>query len=246
MKKLPPDIDDLIWTLAEDGNAIAQDQFRGRYPEYAEALDARITLVKGIKRAKAPATESRPELPKFSPKPNVRPMWTLTPGIAALLLVALGVASFTIVYFTSLATRPPVETVKKGPGRPVAVNFPAANQTTNSVPLKEPPRVQTPTPQPEDPAYLRLQSVSFKGANLALALKAIAAQGGLEITIAPGLPEETIDVSYSGVTTIEILQDLGEKYRFTPFDQGDGSVLVIPARDETEVAKKVPATSIPN
>lgn len=246
MKKLPPDIDDLIWTLAEDGNAIAQDQFRGRYPEYAEALDARITLVKGIKRAKAPATESRPELPKFSPKPNVRPMWTLTPGIAALLLVAVGVASFTIVYFTSLATRPPVETVKKGPGRPVAVNFPAANQTTNSVPFKEPPRVQTPTPQPEDPAYLRLQSVSFKGANLALGLKAIAAQGGLEITIAPGLSEETIDVSYSGVTTIEILQDLGEKYRFTPFDQGDGSVLVIPARDETEVAKKVPATSIPN
>jgi hypothetical protein len=244
--KLPPDIDALIWTLAEDGNAIAQDQFRGRYPEYADALDARVTIVKGIKRAKSPAAEARPELPKFSPKANVRPMWTLTPGIAALLLVALGFASFTIVYFASLATRQTAETPKKAAGRTVAVNFPPAGQAPVSVPEKVLPRPQSPTAEPEDPAYLRPQSVSFKGANLSLALKAIAAQGGLDITIAPGLPEETIDVSYSGVTTIEILQDLGVKYRFTPFDQGDGSVLVIPARDESAVAKKVPGTSNPD
>ncbi|CAN5374245.1 hypothetical protein BH11ARM2_BH11ARM2_20150 [soil metagenome] len=72
------------------------------------------------------------------------------------------------------------------------------------------------------------------GVNLTTALKAIAGGGGLAIVIGPGLPDPKIDVKYDGLNTIQILQKMGEDYAFTPFDQGNGAVIIVPARDESE------------
>jgi len=59
----------------------------------------------------------------------------------------------------------------------------------------------------------------------------VAGQGKFGITIGPGMADPTISVDYQGVNSIQILEDLGRQYAFTPFDQGDGSVVIIPARD---------------
>ena len=74
--------------------------------------------------------------------------------------------------------------------------------------------------------------MSIKRAPLQTVLKLVAAQGKLGITIAPGLSNPDVAIQYEDKTVIEILQDLGRQYAFTAFDQGDGSVLIIPARDD--------------
>jgi hypothetical protein len=46
------------------------------------------------------------------------------------------------------------------------------------------------------------------------------------------MPNEEIVVDYRGMTGLEILADMGPQFGFTAFDQGGGTVIIVPTRDE--------------
>ena len=226
--RIPAAVDDLMWLVAEDPVSKAREEFDARYPEYRLELARRCDMVRGLKGSRP--TKVVPPFEARRPQPPPRQVaWSVGLGLAA-----IAVASFTVVY---LSTRP----VPTTPARP-AISPTSKPETpapavvfTNNLPTpnKPEPEPEAPAQAPVVPAYLQPQALNIKRAPLQTVLKLLASQGKLGLTIAPGMPNPDVAVSYSGKTVIEMLQDLGEQYAFTAFDQGDGTVLIIPARDES-------------
>src|SRR6185503_19630879 len=93
--------------------------------------------------------------------------------------------------------------------------------------------VKQPDDQPiPDAAWERPQTVKFQRIGLASALKAIGAQCGLTLDIPADMPNDEIVVDYRGMTGLQILADMGQRFGFTAFDQGGGHVIVVPTRDD--------------
>lgn len=246
MRRLPPEVDQLLWTLAETGSAQAVEEFEARYPQYRYELGRRMTMVRGLKGEKVRAEKAQ-AIPTFRPRPlpsraNPRALaWT-----GALVLAALAAASYTLTTTLSAPPEPrpdprpaPVAQTEVKPAPAPPEPAPHRSSVVENAPKPPPETDETPDDVKPDatPAYLRPQTVKMKRAPLVDALKVIAMQGGLKIVMGPGMPNPDIAVDYEGKNTIEILQDLGRQYAFTPFDQGDGSVLIIPARDDGAPAK---------
>lgn len=244
MTRVPPEIDRLMWTLAEENNPGALDEFVRRYPIYREELARRRQAVSGLKTSRPAKPASVKPIPRFTPKEHVRPARKLDAAhyvVGTLVLAALGLASYT---FTSSLTSHPTPPAPAPVVRTDPVQVPPT--VVQKFPESAPP-VQTPAPQPETsppkdntPKYLQPQTLTIKAAKLHDALNLIGAQVGLNIVIAPGLPDPTVAVDYHDVTAVEMLADLGRRYHFTPFDQGDGSVVIYPTIDPTDPAHAGP------
>lgn len=230
MKRIPREIEELIWRLTEEGTPAALDQFRARYPDYSDILDQRLDMVKRLKKSvPAPKPEARP---RFRPQPRVVERefrWSLP--VVVLAFAAISVAAYTAITAKSAAVKAPQKPPQAVP-KQLAQGFPPPAEPVvtkqTDQPIKESP---TPEPVAEIPAYLQPQTLAIRGAKLSSVLQAVAGQGKFGITIGPGMADPTISVDYHGVNSIQILEDLGRQYAFTPFDQGDGSVVIIPARD---------------
>ncbi|MDX2064367.1 MAG: hypothetical protein SFX74_01360 [Fimbriimonadaceae bacterium] len=241
MKRIPEEIDSLMWGIAESGDPSAVDQFAVRYPQYEAEMRKRIALVSGFKRAK-PKTDPVRSVPKFSPRREIaepRASWTPAAWAIGLSLAALGVASFTAFsLFGPKPTRdrPPVVADQ---GNQPEVKPWGSNPRPDVAPPISPVDGMRTEPNPRDvpplrtgePAYLRPTSVHIAKAKLADALALIGAQSGLEVVVAPGFPDVEVTVDYDGLSAIQILQELGRDYGFTAFDQGNGSVIAVPATD---------------
>ena len=237
----PHDLDELMWTLAEEQNATAIDQFTVRYPQFADEMRKRASMVSGLKRAKTVPKSSEPKaLPKFQPKPEPESVSPVAVAwVSGLVLTAIGFISFA-VSSGFLQPRTPVA-VKSSPNDTQVNAFRTEPPVPNTMEIirprpneglkPEPGPTDVPPIEPTVPKYLQPTNFAVRGARLTDALRKIADQGGLEIVMAPGFPEMTIDVNYTGLNTIQILQSMGSEYAFTAFDQGDGSVIVVPARD---------------
>jgi hypothetical protein len=85
------------------------------------------------------------------------------------------------------------------------------------------------------PEYDKPQTVRLDHVNLLTALDAIAMQCRLHLEVAPDMPNPDIRLDAEGKSGLQILQDLGNQYGFSAFDQGNGNVLIIPARENGEV-----------
>jgi hypothetical protein len=238
VKGIPPEIDRMMWTVAEQENAAAAEEFLQRYPIYREELLRRRQAVSGLKTSR-PIEKSTPHaIPRFVPREARRqaPAPRQVAVVSGLVLAALAVASYTA---TTLLTPPPAPTPKVEPVVPSPHKIPQRvtphRQTAPSVdvPPVTPAPEKEPTKSEEVPKYLRPQSLVVKTATLADVLKLLGAQAGVKIVVAPGMPNPTIDVEYHDLNALEILHDLGAQYRFTPFDQGDGSIIVYPAVDDS-------------
>ncbi|AIE87872.1 hypothetical protein [Fimbriimonas ginsengisoli] len=232
MKGIPPEIDRIMWTIAEDGNHGAADEFVQRYPLYREELLRRRETVSRLKTSgKRVKSET---IPKFVPTESIRtaPAPRQVAIVSALVLAALAAASYTI---TSLAAPPP---------KPEQILAPGGSSPSNVAPKLEPRKPESPiaksnpdtseavvSHQTQTPEYLKPQTLVLKKAALVDALRLIASQAKVRIEIAPGMPNPTIALEYRDTNAIEMLKDLGSKYGFTPFDQGDGSIVVYPAVD---------------
>ena len=236
MKRIPREIDGLIWQLTEEGTPAALDQFRARYPDYSAVLDQRLDMVKRLKKS-VPA--AKPEArPRFRPQARVVERefrWSVP--VVLLAFGAIAVAAYTAISSNSQSAKTIQATPKVAP-KPLAQGFvppaePVVTKETSppAAPVKEKPAAD---PEQEIPAYLQPQTLAIRGAKLSSVLRAVAGQGKFGITIGPGMADPTITVDYRGQNSIEILEDLGRQYAFTPFDQGDGSVVIIPARDPNE------------
>ena len=242
MSKFTPEIDALLWAVAEAGNPQSVLEFEARYPQYRLELFRRLAMVKDLRGGKAPQTSSH--IPLFVPK-EAKPFVSSRAVFAAgtLILAAVGLASYTVSTALWPAAKRNSEPKLE---RPVAIRFDSPLRKPE-LPIEKPKPDAPPavplhpdTQGAEVPAYLRPQDLKIARASLSDALRLIAQQGGLNLVLAPGMPNPDIAVEYHQQSVIEMLQDLGKQYAFSAFDQHDGSVVIIPAVDESQISPYKP------
>lgn len=243
--RVAPDIDRLMWTVAESGDPAAVADFESRFPALRYELSKRIDLVRELKASKRLA-DGPPSIPAFriarpsAAAAGMRWRWSL----AAVGLSALAVGSFFVTKQliarnepapnplvsepppTSVLPTPVPDPVEKRPDTPSTVIPPASGSG-----LQPPDDEPIPVSKWEIP-----QTIKFERLGLANAIRAIGVQCGLTIEMPPDMPNDEIMADYRNMTAFEILADMGERFGFTAFDQGEGRVLVVPAREGSNSA----------
>lgn len=228
--RIPQDVERLMWIVAESSDPKAITDFEARFPEFATELAKRRRMVTDLKGAKT-AQPAETRIPAFnlrnaSPAPAPRGMW-IVGGIA---FAALSVAVYSVTMKPSaVTTLPPVETVNLKPieNPPTTVYTPPKQPVqTEPPPFQSPTSVQPPVNSNDQPKTLKLSNTS-----LIAALKMVGEMAGYRVDIAPGFEDQQVSIDYTQTTTSEMLKDLGMRYGFTAFDQGDGSIIIVPAVD---------------
>lgn len=238
--RIAPDVEQLMWIAAESGDPNAIEDFGARFPHLRYELSKRIDMVRKLKQSGKMAIPSG-SIPRFTPPHRIgarlgpRFRWS----VAALALSALAFGSFFgTKYLASKEEAPPL-------GAPRQTIPAYSPQESTEERIQEPPPVRetqsevgvvTPDdePAPVDP-WQKLKDVKFERIGLATAIKAIAAQSGMNLEMPPDMPNDDIVVDYRNMTGIEILHDMASRFAFTVFDQGNGKVLVVPARDPDRI-----------
>lgn len=234
MKRLAPDIERLMWLVAEGHDPKAIADFEARFPELRLELSKRISLVSNLKSA---GKQVRPtQAPRFVPRPPAdRPAPTrgLIVALAAL-VAAIAFATYAVTAKLGRHDQPPVAQHVDGgsAGPPIAhpQNPDGMRPITVNPPTGDP--IPTPPPQPvrRDDPLQRIVTVKMDNAPIEGAVLMVCQQAHLQYEIAPGMPQDFISIDYEGVPAAQVLEDLGAKYGFTALPQEEGKVLIVPAR----------------
>lgn len=232
MTKIPTDVERLMWLVAESDDPQAVKDFESRFPAFAPELARRRMMVSNLKSAGSHRTPPS-RIPAFAPsevahRAPSRTLW-ITGGLA---LAALAFATYSVSRYSNnpKPALPPVERVN--------ITTPTVPETNVYTPPKS-------TVEPSlDPAPTKVDPVPYRSADqeprrdlrlsnisLEAALRMIGQAAGYQVQIAPGFKDQQVSVDFSGATTTEMLRDLGTRYGFTPFDQGDGTIIIVPAVD---------------
>lgn len=238
MSRIPPEIDDLLWAVAESSNYETADEFVKRYPQYAGELARRRSMVTGLRRRKPAQHVQSSSVPRFKPRsrPAALPRWAAV-TVAALSLGAVAVGAYTV---TSFLSPPSVKPSSQKPVtyEPLAVGPSSNQEQTPEEPPVVPEEVAPNKPDESEPALVPppVGTVNFEvqGADLESSLVLLGEEARVSVIVAPGMPSTIIDANYHDQPLEDILLDLGRKYGFTPFDQGDGSIIIVPTRPEDE------------
>ncbi len=236
MKSIPPEIDRLIWALAEENNQRAMDEFVARNPQYKTELTKRLETVRGLRLGKATGSkQSSP--PVFRPTQiNQQVNTNLRWAVGGMLSVAIAFAIYTAYSFSQLRTvKQTVQPISRIP-QVSSIPSPLVQYEKPKLLQPEPEKHTEPgegdvLPDPPTPTYLKPKTVKWRDVRLVSALKLLAAESNLKLVIAPGLVDQPIDVDFQDETTLDILRELGKTYGFTPVEQGEGEVIVYPVRD---------------
>ena len=105
MKRVPADIDQLMWTIAESADVAAADDFERRFPEWKPELESRMAMVRGLRHARPPVVAPTPVIPKFVPRANPAPAPRRVGWVAA--LSATAVIAFGSFLWVALNPPPP-------------------------------------------------------------------------------------------------------------------------------------------
>jgi hypothetical protein len=235
MKKIPRDIDDLMWMLSEKNDVRAQEEFSQRYPDYRGELQKRISLVKQFKSANISKQEDE-IIPRFEPRPeqmhlDYRPQsarWI--PVAVSVLLVIVAYASYRIT--TGIVNRSePVRYAiqeddlnKTNPSDRTHLSLPEPDKTTKTG------ITGSSNAKPNGKAI----SIKIDRAPLISVIDLIAKESGLQIELAPNMENPDIRLEYSNVSGMSILQDLGKQFGFTALSEGQNKVLLVPAVDPSK------------
>ena len=225
MKRVPPELDSLMWTLAEEGNERAIDEFGERHPELRTELLHRMTMVKGLRGEKKRSSDPPKAIPRFVPKeaPSGAPVYV----VGGLVLCAVGA----LAYLTTVLLSPTQPTRRVE--HPNA-GLPHVQPSTSTEPVVVKGDTRPPAPpviQEESEPALVKGSLKIDNAKLLDVIELISETCKIKIDPAPGMPNPEVMVNYTQKDAMEMLSDLGAQYGFTPLNQHDGSILVVPARD---------------
>jgi hypothetical protein len=254
LKKIAPEIEALMWTLAETGNQQAVEEFEVRFPHLRLELAKRSVMVRSL-RQNRPDPGPSPTIPHFTPAPPQRPApakahYALTCAFAAIAASALGYTLYSDSRPKPVVLTPvpavnlgPVQTPQPvvsnslpNPPRPVSPTVPdSPPKTSRDVPGTSPPMRDA-----LEPKWNKAQTVSMRKVPLLMIARLVAKEGGLSLEIAPNMPDPSIDVDYRQVSAADILKDLGRTYSFTPMLSDDGSVILIPAVAQANTGGAVP------
>lgn len=236
MNKLPQEIDDLMWEVAENETPELMDDFAARYPEHKQELLRRIKMVRGLKGARPKTAKPKAA---FKPRPYEPPKVTMSPwgatGIAAVLIVT-GVMAGIGIQSLFFPNPPQTIAVKKSSAETDGKDL----ERSTWIP-SPPPQVQTadsaaPPKEPESspgivaPMDMRITVINER-ARLSQILNEVAVKAGIKLQAAPGMPEMDVAVEYRDQTALAILNDLGRTCGFTPLRQTDTEALLIPTVD---------------
>ena len=238
MKGIPPEIDDLLWRLAEDGGPAARAEFETRHARYGPELSRRVRMVAELRQAGRALVHR----PSFTPRPKkvaATPRWAVGAAIGTGTL-ALGAVVYVLASSGERPTMPPPP--------PVVRTSPAPPPSPAPVALgsEEPKRPSTPAPPVETepatptPKYLVPREVRVADTSLVAAIQLVAAGGGLQATIAPGFEDRKVTHDYRGLNTLDALRAMGQEDGFTVLEEQEGHVLIVPVRDETSVRRVGP------
>lgn len=239
MKNMPPEIDRLLWAVAEDPSYEAADEFVQRYPQYAGELARRRTLVSGLKKGRPESKRAERSVPQFRPRTQTAPAprWALA-LVATMILGSIAIASYTL---TSMANgQKPKPKPESGPTVANVTPQPVPKQYETPAPTPKEDPEPKPESKPEEgingelPPSVGMVNLSVRGADLESSLVLLGEEAKVSVIVAPGMPKTSIDADYRNVPLNQVLIDLGHKYGFTPFDQGDGSIIIVPATSRTE------------
>ncbi len=239
MKKIPADLDALMWTITEGEDMAAIDDFERRFPQFKGELATRMAMVRGLKQSRPAVREARP-IPRFVPREvstrreNSRGVFVVT-ALGGLAVVALG--AYAIVAnlpkpVPAPRTKPSV--VQKDPQNQPDDEVPSGNMDrepgtmfpTNPGSNGTNPHVLMPWETPK--------SISIADAALIDVLKLIGETCNLKIELAPNMPNPVVTAHYQNKTGMDMLKDLGRQYKFTALEQGQGEVLIVPAVEFTD------------
>ncbi|MCC7435467.1 MAG: hypothetical protein IT363_12340 [Methanoregulaceae archaeon] len=240
MKRVPADIDQLMWTIAESADVAAADDFERRFPEWKPELESRMAMVRGLRHARPPVVAPTPVIPKFVPRATPSPAPRRLGWVTA--LSATAVIAFGSFLWVSLnPPPPPADPSSQGeqlnpPGPPAAGMPEQVNPDDPQAAQSTSPSGQPTVPPPTERVIMPWEhrhDLSIADASLVDVLNLIGDITKLKIEIAPGMPNPMINVSYTQRTGMEMLVDLGREYGFTPLEQARGSVLIVPAVEQT-------------
>lgn len=236
--KVPPEIDELMWQIAESDNPQAFEEFEQRYPEFLPEMAKRVNMVRGLKGSRPPHAPKRRE--RFMPSRQVAPAPPIPAWTAVLVALALvsGVAfaTFGVIRFVDSrqANQSPPSGRQPLPQNQTPNQDPALSQTP---PYRPDPQALPPNPTqshpvvtPESPFDVPVTVVASQ-ISLRAALYDIATQAGVELELAPNFPEFEIAIDYRSVPAQEVLKDMGRNFSFSFFEQGFRRALLIPAVD---------------
>lgn len=233
--------DELMWMVAESRDDSAVEDLVARRPELRSEVLRRATMIAGLKGAKPEFGDLHrvPEFHRGTAPWRSRPKigrWILL-GLPAVALAAVIIIGPKFVQdgqpkqdnFTLQNTRGslPDGGAKSLPPNP----YPVEATTTSG----DPSVAATSTDVAPLGAGIREPKVTLREERIKLAdaIQRVAQQAGLTLDIAPGLPDFEITANYVDTGAREALEDMGQNFGFTVFDQGDRSVLVIPAVDKS-------------
>lgn len=238
MSRIPTEIDELMWKLAEDRDDTAIEQFVERYAPYRAELMRRIHTVHNLRGAKR---DWRPRSNRFRPtgEHSRPPVWrTALAGAGLVAVAALAFVATDRLRASSTVSRPVVTTQ---PSVETAEPLPSPRQVQQEPPKE--PLGPTDVPAVNDQAdpLQSLVDVEMPQAQVKDVITALARSANVKIDIAPGLQDSIVRASYHRITLMQALRDLGETAGFTAVPQDKGYVLIIPALDPN--AAPIPHTT---
>lgn len=234
MTKVPREIDELMWEVAEMDDLDTIDQFGARYPEFRNELVKRLHMVRSLRGSRPTNTA-----PVFIPRQNVRnfgPSRLAMATVAVIVLASVTFATYATMQYVR-SHEQPAESI----GTNVVFNPPNSNPGPPP-PGGTPPRVeQTPfelPPGSEQPlrefdTFLFPVTIESVDTSLVAVINEIARLTGAEIVIAPGFEDKSISLTYVDQPAIGVLQHLGVMFGFTASRQGASSMIIFPATDES-------------
>ena len=246
-QRLPPDIDRMLWEIAESQDSNAYDDFEKRFPQLVGELGKRIQLVRELRDARGDASH-RP-LPRFDRRDPARfgPQPKAILALCAATVACIGLGAYVVT--SRLANLPKIiapSPVPLGPPGYVGNQGSSGPNVNVPTPRKTPVTPQTPTQPTNTPAqlapYLEPQKlVQVDRAKLQVAILLVAASGKLDVEFAPNMPNPDIRMEYRNMSPLDIIKDLGPRFGFTAFREGGNKILLIPKVDPN--AAQLPAAT---
>ena len=233
--KIPREMDELMWSVAEADDPQATAEFGERYPDLRVEMTKRLKMVRGLKGSRP---RSRAE--RFVPVQTVRrfgPTKLAVAGVTALVLVSVGFASYAVFQITR---KQDSNTAPIGPAASIDLpsGFVAPDDAVEPLEMN-PDRTSggdANAAVPITDLFQNLVTISEPRILLTDAIRAVAVQAGVTITIAPGFQDLYIRIEYIDAPAKQVLADMGRVFGFTAMQQNARSALIIPAVDPLDAS----------
>ena len=225
MSQIPMDLDQTMWDIAERGDKKAAADFSDRFPNLADAMKSRMSLVSGMKGVRKAITPSF--IPGFSPRflYKPKPKWKRY-GPALLSIGALAAASYYVTQ-NLLTPLPDASSFRTGPtgaaGAPKVDLQPPITARPNYDQGPYPAKASIDISD-EQPTRIRMSQV-----HLVNAIQAIGHRFRVEIEMPKDFPDPVVNFDILGTDAMSFLNQLGHDHGFTAFDEGKNRLLVVPA-----------------